>query len=144
MHIKTIQKYKDKSVSRLLGTATDHFNEYIRLRDTENGIGRCISCSKVLKIPSAQAQAGHYYSGGNFPLMKFDETNVNLQCKKCNYFLSGNLIEYRKNLLKKVGEDKINYLDFVAAQQKRSNFKWDRIFLIEIIEKYKLKKKTVK
>lgn len=144
MDVKTIKKYNEKSVSILLGLATNHFNEYIRLRDTKNGIGQCISCKKILKIPSAQAQAGHYYSGGNYPLMKFEESNVHLQCKKCNYFLSGNLLEYQINLVKKIGIDKLKWLDFMALQQKRTNFKWDRLFLIEIIEKYKLKKKQVK
>ena len=144
MDVKTIKKYSDKSVSNLLLLATNHFNEYIRLRDTENGIGQCISCKKVLKIPSAQAQAGHYYSAGNYPMLRFDESNVHLQCKKCNYFLSGNLLEYQVNLVKKISIEKVKWLDYLAIHQKKTNFKWDRFYLIEIIEKYKKKKKEVK
>jgi len=138
MESKTIQKYKNKTIAKLLKIAERHFNKFIRERDTDdNGFGRCISSGSPLKVPSSNAQAGHYYSGGKYPLLKFNEDNVHLQGKSDNYFNGANLLEYRKNLIKKIGIERVEKLDFIADQQKRTIFKWDRFFLIEIIEKYK-------
>ncbi|WP_069676990.1 recombination protein NinG [Formosa sp. Hel1_33_131] len=144
MDSKTIQKYRDKSVSQLLKIATTHFNKYIRYRDTDaNGFGRCISSGQPLQVPSSNAHAGHFYSGGKFPQLKFNEDNVHLQGKSDNYFNGGNQLQYRKNLIKKIGLKRVEELDMLADISKRSSFKWDRFSLIEIIETYKEKFKAV-
>ncbi len=130
-------KYREKSVSKLLGRATYYFNKFIRERDAPFGYGVCISSGQRLTVPSENAQAGHFYSGGKYPQLKFNEDNVHLQGKSDNYFNGGNLLEYRKNLIKKIGIERVEKLDLIAAQSKQQKFKWDRIFLIEIIEKYK-------
>ena len=138
MDIKTIKKYNGRSISWLKAKATTVFNAYIRKRDTDdNGYGRCISSGVPLKVPSQNAQAGHFYSGGHYPELKFNEDNVHLQGKSDNYFKSGNLIEYRKQLIKKIGLKRVEKLDFIADKSKKQSFKWDRFFLIEVIEKYK-------
>ena len=145
MTTKILQKYNSKSISDLKKTATKWFNEYIRLRDTDsNEVGNCISSGRVLKVPSSNAHAGHYYPGGHYPLLKFNEDNVHLQSKSDNYFKSGNQIEYRKNLEKKIGLDAVKKLDEIADQSKRISFKWDRFMLIDIIETYKAKVKRLK
>ena len=143
MHAKLIQKYKDKTVGHLKNTATTYFNRYIRLRDSPGGYGNCISSGQILKVPSDNAQAGHFYSAGHYPELRFNEDNVHLQGKSDNYFKSGNLLEYRKNLIKKIGIERVEALDQIAAQSKRTSFKWDRFTLIEIIEKYKFKIKNL-
>jgi hypothetical protein len=148
MHVKIIQKYKDKSVSQLLGMATKHFNEFIRLRDSypindKQRWGHCISSGRRLIVPSKNSHAGHFWSGGKFPALRFNEDNVHLQGKSDNFFNGGNENEYRRNLIKKIGQSRVDTLDSIAAMTKGKNHKWERIFLIEIIEKYKLKKKTV-
>jgi hypothetical protein len=137
MDSKTIQKYKSKTVKQLLATATKHFNTFIRRRDAPDGFGTCISSGQSLIVPSKNAQAGHFYPGGKFSQLKFNEDNVHLQGKSDNYFAGGNLLEYRKNLIKKIGIKRVEKLDLIASRSKRENFKWDRFFLIEIIEKYK-------
>ena len=137
MDAKTIQKYKKKTIKQLLAIATLHFNRFIRGRDSVDGFGRCISSGQSLNVPSMNAQAGHYYPAGKYPRLRFNENNVHLQGKSDNYFASGNLINYRKNLIKKIGEDKVKELDLIAEMDKKTPFKWDRIFLIETIEKYK-------
>lgn len=137
MNSKVITKYKSKSIPWLKKKATDNFNRFIRERDSEDGYGRCISSGQPLRVPSINAHAGHFYSGGHYPILKFNEDNVHLQGKSDNYFKSGNLLEYRKNLIRKIGAQKVEKLDLLAAQSKRMCFKWDRFFLIEIIEKYK-------
>jgi hypothetical protein len=59
---------------------------------------------------------------------------VNSQCKKCNYFLSGNLLEYRKNLIVKIGLEAVEKLDMLSSQRTTKN---DRFKFIEIIEEFK-------
>ena len=84
------------------------FSEYIRLRDTdERGIGRCISCGKV--IHWKEGDAGHYVNRKHLSL-RYDEKNVNLQCRSCNRFDEGNNIGYQKGLIEKYGIDVIDYL----------------------------------
>ena len=139
MEAKTISKYSKKTVQQLLKLATRHFNTYIRQRDSEDGFGRCISSGRPLVVPSQNAQAGHYYSAGKYPLLRFDEDNVHLQSKSDNYYMSGNLLEYRKNLIKKIGLEKVERLDRIAEMSKGRAHKWDRFHLIEIIDKYKHK-----
>lgn len=137
MDAKIIQKYSKMSVSKLLARATFYFNSYVRRRDSPNGYGYCISSGKALTVPSRNAQAGHFYSAGKFPELRFNEDNVHLQGKSDNYFNGGNLLEYRKNLIAKIGMKRVEKLDFIAAQSKKQSYKWDRIYLIEIIENYK-------
>ncbi|MEM1337298.1 MAG: recombination protein NinG [Bacteroidota bacterium] len=145
MESKTIQKYKNKSVSDLLGLATKYFNLYIRLRDTdEYRKGNCISSGRPLKIPSTNSHAGHLYSAGDYPLLRFNEDNVHLQSLSDNYFKSGNQLAYVKNLIKKIGSERVIQLQKLADQSKRINYKWDRFELIDIIEKYKVKSRELK
>ena len=134
MEANTIQKYKGKTVAELKRLATDHFNLFIRSRDEGQP---CISCGHRWKL-----QAGHYYSGGHFPWIKFDEDNVHGQCKQCNYFGSMETgVRYTRNLVKKIGEDRVQAL--VRKAEQRIKFKWDRFTLIEVIEVYKAKNKLL-
>lgn len=135
---KTIKKYKSKSIASLLDIAKTHFNKFIRERDTDdNGFGRCISSGQPLRVPSQNSHAGHFYSAGKYPALRFNENNVHLQGKSDNYFNGANLLEYRKKLIFKIGIEEVEELDRIAEMSKRTHFKWDRFALIEIIEKYK-------
>jgi hypothetical protein len=130
-----IQKYKGKTIPSLLKLATKHFNAYIRKRDSKETHFVCISCNKPKTL--SQMHAGHYYSAGYHSSVRFDEDNVHGQCVHCNTFLHGNLINYKNNLLRKIGSDRMEELNIKVGFEKRSVFKWDRFSLIEIIEKYK-------
>lgn len=144
MNAKDIKKYQSWSVSKLLIRAEFYFNLFIRLRDTDdNGFGRCISSGQDLKIPSKNAHAGHYYPAGHWPTLRFNENNVHLQGMSDNFFKGSNAIEYRKNLIKKIGEDCVLELDMKADLYKRTNHKWDRFFLIETILTYRKKCKEL-
>ena len=144
MKVETIQKYQNKSLSKLKDRARHWFNMFIRLRDCDdNGFARCISSNVPMQYGTSNYQAGHYYSAGHYPVMAFNENNVHAQSKSDNYFKSGNLIEYRKNLIRKIGLERVIELDLIIEQSKRRGFKHDRIFLIETIEKYKAKCKEL-
>jgi hypothetical protein len=142
---KTISKYKGKTVANLKVIAQKWFNTYIRYRDTdENGFGRCISSGQTLKIPSKNAQAGHFYAAGPNQALRYNEDNCHLQGLSDNYFKSGNQLEYRRNLINKIGEEKVLKLDEIAAYWKGKPYRFDRFTLIEIIERYKFKAKELK
>ena len=128
MEAKVIQKYKGRSMSWLKAKARVNFNRFIRERDKDKG---CISCGKKVE------HAGHFYSGGHYPELKYNENNCHGQCVKCNYFLSGNLNEYRKKIITRISEVDLDELDLIVGHFRRNTFKWDRHFLIEVIEKYK-------
>jgi len=83
------------------------FNRFIRLRDAHLP---CISCGT--EKPDIQYAAGHYYTTGGHPELRFDELNVHKQCNKhCNLHLSGNIAAYRPNLIKKIGQEGMDYLE---------------------------------
>lgn len=121
-------KRKEISTKQLKVKAIKVFNAWIRKRDEGQP---CISCGKFTSL-----QAGHFYSAGSFSLLRFNEDNVNGQCLRCNYFLSGNLIEYRKNLLLKIGQERLDKLDMLS--KVKTPIKNNKFLYLDIINKYKL------
>jgi hypothetical protein len=81
------------------------FNKYIRERDKDKP---CISCGNELK---GKYDAGHYYSVGNYPALRFNEMNVSGQCVHCNQWRGGSLHEYREGLIKRIGIEAVEMLD---------------------------------
>ena len=124
MDLMTIQDY--------VKLAQQVFNKFIRLRDAGNV---CISCQKK----PLKENAGHFYNANNHWSVRFDERNVHLQCEHCNTFLSGNLIYYRENLLKKIGIQEFENLSVEATKTRK--FTTDE--LKEIILTYKKKIKEM-
>ena len=88
------------------------FNRFIRFRDFGKN---CISCEKPL---GSKFHAGHLYSVGRFPELRFDEENVHGQCHWCNLHLHGNGVLYRIGLEKKIGKKRLNELDKRAGVAK--------------------------
>jgi len=64
-----IQKYQKYSIPQLIKKAERKFNKFIRTRDLDKP---CISCGRYSRL-----EAGHYYSGGHHPALRFNELNVN-------------------------------------------------------------------
>lgn len=134
---KEWRKRKAKKKEELM-TLSDHlkkaqivFNKYIRLRDKGKV---CISCQK----PAKKENAGHYFNANNHYNVRFNEDNVHLQCEACNTSLSGNLIEYRKHLINKIGTERFEHLESIA----RITRKFTKKEVKEIEKKYKEKIKT--
>lgn len=80
------------------------YNAYIRKRDEGKP---CISCGSY----TGKQNAGHYRSVGSAPELRFNELNCHLQCEKCNTYLSGNLINYRIELIKRIGLEAVDWLE---------------------------------
>ena len=89
-------------------TAAKNFQRFIRLRDAFDG-GNCISCGKYIQWDKG-CDAGHYISRRH-KVSLFDEANCHAQCKYCNDYLHGNLLEYRKYLIRKIGLEKVEALE---------------------------------
>lgn len=81
------------------------FNRFIRLRDDNLP---CISCNRN---HSGQYHAGHYRTVGGNPELRFEELNCHKQCSVCNNHKSGNIVDYRINLRKRISSDKLDWLE---------------------------------
>lgn len=94
-----------KSRGDWMKEAQSAFNKFIRARDAGQP---CISCQREHE---GQWHAGHYRTVGANPELRFHEDNCHKQCSVCNNHLSGNLINYRINLVEKIGVDAVEILE---------------------------------
>ena len=112
------------------------FSRYIRFRDSNgDGTFTCISCGR--RLPVEYAQCGHYYPRANMST-RFYEDHCHSECVECNCFDQNHLEGYRRNLIEKIGEDRVVELDKRAKEIK----KWSHHELEEQIEYYKEKIKA--
>ena len=99
------------------------FSEYIRKRDTRNGVFKCISCGRIL--PYEQADCGHYINRKHMST-RFDEMNCNAQCRSCNRFDEGNIQGYRRGLVALYGEQQVTLLEAKKHNlRKYSDFEYE-------------------
>ncbi|WP_236225618.1 recombination protein NinG [Pseudomonas pseudonitroreducens] len=107
MERKELGKRREKLKSRAdhLREAQQAFNEFIRLRDAQQP---CISCGRH---HDGQYHAGHYRTVGANPELRFDEDNVHKQCAPCNNHKSGDIVNYRINLVAKIGAERVARLE---------------------------------
>lgn len=120
------------TVQDYIKIAQQIFNKFIRLRDAGNV---CISCQKK----PLKENAGHFFNANNHWSVRFNEDNVHLQCEHCNTYLSGNLIEYQKNLIQKIGLENYEILTHEANKTRKFTIQE----LKEMIAYYKKKIKDL-
>jgi len=121
-------KIKHKEYREKTKTLTEHeaeakksFQKFVRLRD----------------------EGGHYFAAGNYSGLIFDERNCHSQCNTyCNKYLSGNLLEYRKGLIKRFGEEFVKQLE--ADADRKRDYKFTKEELIAKKLQYDLKIKEWK
>jgi len=127
---------KIKTLSDYEAEAKKVFQKWVRLRDKDKP---CKSCQNPR--PSDWS-GGHYFSAGKYSGLIFDERNCHAQCNTyCNKYLSGNLLEYRKNLVLEFGEEWMKQLEEDANRLR--NYKYTKSELIDIKNKYLLKIKQL-
>ena len=104
---REIQVRKEKLKSR-----ADHakdtqqaFNEWIRLRDAALP---CVSCGRH---HDGQYHAGHYRTVAASPELRFEPLNVHKQCAPCNNHKSGDIVNYRIELVKRIGAEAVEWLE---------------------------------
>ena len=107
-----VRKEKLKSRADHLREAQAAVNEYVRLRDAHLP---CISCDSIPNdndlITGSRWDAGHYRSVGACPELRFEPLNIHRQCVRCNRNLSGNAVEYRIRLVKRIGAALVEWLE---------------------------------
>lgn len=123
---------KTQSIPSLTSKAQKVFNSFIRQRDSQDGYFTCISCGQTK--PVSEMDAGHYVPVNNGSFLRFHEDNVHGECKGDNGFNQFHLVPYRKNLIEKIGLERVEWLE----ANQRTVKKWTRAELLAIIEKYKL------
>jgi hypothetical protein len=101
-----------KTRSELAQEAQVAVNAYVRLRDA--GLP-CVSCGRHHQ---GQYHAGHYMSRGARPDLRFDLDNIHKQCAPCNEHLSGNIANYRIELVKRIGQAGVDRLEGPAKPDK--------------------------
>ena len=125
-----VMKSDSRSLIELRNLARVSFQIYIRQRDKDLP---CISCNKS----DAKWDAGHYLKAEIYTKLIFNEDNVHKQCSYCNLQLAGNLIEYRKGLVKKIGINRVQELEDMADSSR--SYKFTKEELITLAKNYKLK-----
>jgi hypothetical protein len=123
------KKEELKTHSEWLADCQVIFNRFVRLRDVDLP---CISCGEFRD----HYDAGHFRSVGGFPELRLDENNAHKQCVYCNQHRGGNLIDYRLNLIKKIGNEEVERLEGYNPPLKLS--------IPEIKEKIKQYKQKIK
>ena len=110
------------------------FNAFIRIRDEKEP---CISCGRY---HTGVYDAGHYKSVGSSPELRFEELNCHKQCHwNCNINLSGNIENYRINLIKKIGVENVEWLE---GKHEPKKYNCEQLKEIELY--YKEQKKALR
>jgi hypothetical protein len=81
------------------------FNAWVRERDAALP---CISCGRHHQ---GKYDAGHYRTVGSNPALRFEPLNCHRQCSPCNTHKSGDIVNYRIELVKRIGADKVDWLE---------------------------------
>jgi hypothetical protein len=128
-------KERIKTRSQYIKEAQTWFNKFIRLRDKDLP---CICCDRP-NTNDIQWHAGHFLTTGARPEHRFNENNCHKQTSYCNNFLSGNVAEYRKRLIIKIG---LKAVEEMERDHKAKKYTIDELKVI--IQDYKDKCKLFK
>ncbi len=131
------QMKQEKGLAYMLTGLKTVCHKYIRERDKGKP---CISCGTPWKT---NFQAGHYFKAENFSTIKFHEHNINGQCEQCNLRKDGSFNEYSLKLPKRIGIENFKELAILAGMEKKTDFKWDRDWIVEKRKYYNQKLKEL-
>ena len=127
---KQKKEFYDNDRKHQLKLAQTAFNAFTRERDKNEP---CISCQRY---HTGQYHAGHYKTTAAQPGLRFHPFNNNKQCAPCNNHLSGNIFNYRVELIRKIGQKNVDWLDNFSGDYK---FTLDDIIEIKNYYKEQLK-----
>lgn len=125
-------------VSDLLPVVQAAANAYIRERDRDLP---CISCGRhniADPLTGGAWDCGHYRSVGAAKHLRFDVRNMAKQCKHCNRDLAGNVVEYRRGLVARIGVDEV-----VALENDNRVHKWSVYELRELLEWFRAARRAL-
>lgn len=125
----TIKRKNTKQA--LIKKLDEVFSRYIRVRYSNKGYCRCISCGKMMHWKDIQN--GHYMSR-RYLSTRWSEDNCRPQCVACNIFNQGNAQAYRLGLIKEIGEQRVNLIE---ARARQETCKYGEFELQALITHYK-------
>ncbi len=98
-------KERIKPKGQYMKEAQTAFNAWVRERDAALP---CISCGRHHQ---GKYDAGHYRTVGSNPALRFEPLNCHRQCSPCNTHKSGDIVNYRIELVNRIGADKVDWLE---------------------------------
>lgn len=114
------------------------FSKFIRMRAADDlGISICFTCGKESKWK--EGDAGHFISRGAYST-RWDEKNVQFQCKRCNIFRNGEQYLYSVNLDKEYGTGTAHSILRTSKQLR----KYGIAELRDMIKEYKDKVENIR
>ena len=127
-----MKRRKNATLKSTKKRADKVFSEYIRKRDTIRAKPICATCNEFIDFKTSDA--GHFIAR-NYAATRFDEQNVNAQCRRCNRFQSGRQYEHGRYIDKLYGQGTAEKLLIKSKMLcKRTIFDYE-----QIIEQYKKK-----
>lgn len=109
---RKVERKQVREARQRLKTKSDHareaqqaFNAWVRLRDHDLP---CVSCGR---FHGGQFHAGHYRTVGGNPELRFEPLNAHRQCAPCNNHKSGDIVNYRINLVARIGQEAVDWLE---------------------------------
>lgn len=94
-----------KTRSDYLREAQVAFNAWIRERDRDLP---CVSCGRHHQ---GQYHCGHYRTVAGSPALRYEPLNCAKQCAPCNNHKSGDIVNYRIELVRRIGREAVEWLE---------------------------------
>lgn len=131
-------KLKLKTLGQYEKEAKKEFQKWVRMRDKHLP---CISCGTTT---ASQWDGGHYFKAELYSGLIFHEDNCHKQCSRCNKDLHGNEANYRIGLVKRIGVERVKWLE--ENKDRLRVYKFTKQELTDIKIKYKqlIKSLTIK
>ena len=113
---------KKRSLTSYKNELNELFSLYVRLEKADpDGWVECYTCGK--KKHYKEMQCGHFVPGRTLGIL-WETTNARPQCKACNVFLHGNLIEYYPKMQKEIGQEEIDRLKRLRKLPVKLSREW--------------------
>lgn len=113
------RKKEDRiSFKAALKRADSAFAKFIKARDGNI----CCTCGKHSK----RIECGHFIPRGHMAI-RFDERNSHSQCTRCNHYLGGDPVRYRKFMIEQYGMRVVEELEIksqMSIHRKAEDLLW--------------------
>lgn len=128
-----MSKRKKKTIAKLVDEASVLLQKIVRLKAADdNGYCVCFTCGVVKHWKDMDG--GHFISR-TWLATKLLEENLAVQCKKCNGYLRGNMIQFTLNIIELRGRKFVDELEILKHQSR----KYYRDEIMDIISEYKVR-----
>jgi len=118
----TLKKRVKTPRQKAMDRADEWFSRYIRLKYSFESGGelfcKCYTCGNPKSI--LESENGHWQRRG-YKTVRFHPNNARPQCHQCNYHYQGKPEIFELNLIRDIGQEKVNELKKLAQQIGEDN-----------------------